>query len=83
MILRWTLAALGGAWLATVAGALAAAMTAGPALAGIAVGVMVSVIVWVGFALGVMATQRLLPFATLAGVGALLASSFALWKLVS
>lgn len=68
MILRWCLAGLGGALWAAVFGALAGALTPGAALAGIALGVMVSVVSWVGFALVVMSTQDLGRFVRRAGL---------------
>lgn len=83
MMLRWVLALFGGAWLAAVMGALAAFLTPGPALNGIALGPMVSALVWVLVALGVMSTQHLRSFILRAGAIGLAASLLCVWSVLS
>lgn len=82
MTLRWVLATLGGALLATVVGAVACLATPGPALNGIAVGVMSSTLVWVLVILGAMSTQQLGRFATKVALMALAASLMLAWGVV-
>lgn len=82
-ILRWIWAGLGGAWLGTVLGAWACVLTPGPALGGIAVGVMVTVLGWVLVALGAMSTPKLRRFAFGTGALALLGTLLILWRMVA
>lgn len=83
MILRWVLAALGGAWLSAVGGSLACLLTPGEELNGIAVGAMVSVLVWVLLTLGLMSTQRLLRFSVGSASLGLLGSLLLVWSVLS
>lgn len=82
MILRWIFAIVGGACLAMALGALVCLVTPGPALNGIAMGVMVSALGWALMILAAMSTQRLGRFAASTGALTVLIALILAWSVI-